>query len=291
MAAERSARVSLVMGDPRWTPSGVRLRRRISRGGDLNWLFLPGGPGIGSQSLHELVDIVDVPGCSWMVDLPGDGSNVDIPGVPAEPYRLWPQVLLEAAHAVAHPVFVGHSTGGQYLLSVPELEGCLEGLVLISTAPDASWRPSFEQMTRRNPLPGVEQASARYQSDPTNEHLRLLTIESAPWNFARHNVAQGAKILARCPYNSRAVQWSDANFDHSYQLAWWPTTLPTLIVSGSADRIVTQTLWQAKRFQTPNTIRRVIAEAGHFPWIEQPTAVHDTFAALTEQIRIHRASV
>ncbi|EUA07894.1 hypothetical protein I545_6382 [Mycobacterium kansasii 662] len=43
----------------------------------MNWLFLPGGPGIGSESLHELVDTVDVPGCSWMVDLPGDGSNVN----------------------------------------------------------------------------------------------------------------------------------------------------------------------------------------------------------------------
>ena len=279
----------LVIGDVRWTPSGVRMRRRASRGGDLNWLFLPGGPGIGSQSLHELVDTVEVPGCSWMVDLPGDGSNVDAPGAPVDPYTVWPDVLLEAAHAVAHPVFVGHSTGGQYLLSVPALNGCLEGLVLISTSPDASWLAGFEQMTRTNPLPGVQQASARYESDPTNEHLRLLTIESAPWNFTSHGVAQGAEILMRMPYNNQAVQWSDANFDRTYQLAWWPTQLPTLVVSGSADRIVPQTLWQDKRFHTPNTIWYVIAEAAHFPWIEQPTAVHDAFAALAEQIRIRRA--
>jgi pimeloyl-ACP methyl ester carboxylesterase len=272
--------------DVHWTPSGVRLRRRASRAGDLNWLFLPGGPGIGSQSLHELVDTVEVPGCSWLVDLPGDGSNVDAPGAAADPYALWPEVLLEAAHAVTHPVFVGHSTGGQYLLSVPALDSCLAGLVLISTAPDASWLPGFAQMTLTNPLPGVQQASARYESDPTDEHLRQLTVESAPWNFTGHGVAQGAEILARMPYNSRAAQWSDANFDHTYQLAWWPTQLPTLIVSGSADRIVTQTLWQDKRFHTPNTIWRVIAEAGHFPWIEQPTAVSDAFAALVDRIRI-----
>ncbi|EUA07840.1 alpha/beta hydrolase family protein [Mycobacterium kansasii 662] len=139
--------------DIQWTTSGLRLRRRASRAGDLNWLFLPGGPGIGSESLHELVDTVDVPGCSWMVDLPGDGSNVNAPGAPADPYDLWPQVLLEAAHAVAHPVFVGHSTGGEYLLSVPALDGCLAGLALVSTAPDASWIPVFEHMTRNNRLP------------------------------------------------------------------------------------------------------------------------------------------
>ena len=59
------------------------------------------------------------------------------------------------------------------------------------------------------------------------------------------------------------MRWSAQNFDRDYQLAWWPTTLPTLIVSGSADRIVIQSLWQANRFQADNVIWRVIADAGH----------------------------
>ena len=63
--------------------------------------------------------------------------NVAAPGAPADPYPLWPQVLLEAVNAVPHPVAVGHSTGGEYLLSVPGLEERLAGLVLVSTAPDA----------------------------------------------------------------------------------------------------------------------------------------------------------
>lgn len=271
-----------------WTPSGVRLRCRIRRAGDLNWLFLPGGPGIGSESLCELIDAVDVAGSSWMVDLPGDGSNVDAPGAPGNPYTLWPQVLLEAARAVAHPVFVGHSTGGEYLLSTPALATCLEGLVLISTAPDASWMPVFEEMARNNPLSGVEKAAARYKSEPTDESLRAVAVESAPWNFTDQGVAKGAEILARMPYNTRAAQWSDENFDRSYQTTWWPTTMPTLIVSGSADRIVTQSLWHSERFHTQNVIWRVIAEAGHFPWIEQPAAVRAAFAAVTQRISTHR---
>ena len=210
------------MQDVYWTRSGVRLRKRFSHAGDLNWLFLPGGPGIRSESLHELVDTVDVPGNLWLVDLPGDGSNVKAPGAPADPYSLWPRVVLEAAHSVAHPVYVGHSTGGEYLLSTPALAGCLEGLVLISTAPDASWMPVFEEMIRNNPLPGVEQATARYESDPTNENLRAVALESAPWNFTAHGLAQGTDVLARMPYNREAVHWSDANFDRNYQLAWWP---------------------------------------------------------------------
>jgi pimeloyl-ACP methyl ester carboxylesterase len=139
-----------------WTRSGVRLRLRHDRPGEHDWLFLPGGPGIGSESLHELVDTVAVPGRSWMVDLPGDGSNVDAPGAGPDPFAHWPHAVLEAARAVDRPVFVGHSTGGEYLLSTPELEPLLSGLVLVSTAPDARWMPVFEAMCARHPLPAVQ---------------------------------------------------------------------------------------------------------------------------------------
>jgi pimeloyl-ACP methyl ester carboxylesterase len=95
-----------------WTPHGVRLRRASSRPGRRDWLFFPGGPGIGSECLAGLVDGADLPGTSWLVDLPGDGSNVDAPGAPSDPYGLWPGVLSEAVDAVADPVVIGHSTGG-----------------------------------------------------------------------------------------------------------------------------------------------------------------------------------
>jgi pimeloyl-ACP methyl ester carboxylesterase len=90
--------------------------------------------------------------------------------------------------------------------------------------------------------------------------------------------------------NQDAVRWSAQNFDRNYQFAWWSTTLTILIVSGSADRIVTQWLWQANRFHTDNVIWCVIADAGHFPWIEQPVAVRNAFAEVTQRISTHRRS-
>ncbi|MFC9229161.1 hypothetical protein ACFTZI_09405 [Streptomyces decoyicus] len=46
VGAERQVR------QERWTASGVRLRQVTSGGGRGNWLFVPGGPGLGSESLH-----------------------------------------------------------------------------------------------------------------------------------------------------------------------------------------------------------------------------------------------
>jgi pimeloyl-ACP methyl ester carboxylesterase len=56
--------------------------------------------------------------------------------------------------------------------------------------------------------------------------------------------------------------------------------VPTLIVSGSEDRIVTQRLWDDTRFAGANVIRREIAGGAHFPWIERPDAVRAAFEAL-----------
>jgi pimeloyl-ACP methyl ester carboxylesterase len=272
------------MADLFFTPSGVRLRRHSRRPGDLNWLFLPGGPGIGSESLEGLADTLDVPGATWLVDLPGDGSNRDPPGSLAIPFDAWPQVVAEAARALPNVVFAGHSTGGMYLLSTPELEPHLEALALLDTAPDALWHPRFVEMTQANPLPDVEAATAIYEADPRDENIAAIAVASAEWNFTPAGLSAGRELLARMPYNSAAVAWSEANFDHVYRASWWPTRMPVLRLAGSDDRIVWQGGWDDPRFQTPNVIERIIEGAGHFPWIENPQAVRAAFAELALRI-------
>ena len=267
-----------------FTPSGVRLRRRAQRLGALNWLLLPGGPGIGSESLHELADCLDVPGTIWMVDLPGDGSNQAPPGAPEDVFSVWPRAVLEAAQAVPDPVFVGHSTGGMYLLDTPELAPILRGLALVDTAPDALWHPRFVAMAEASPLPEVDAAAAIYERDRRDGNIAAVAVASAPWNFSPAGLERGRALLARMPYCRAAVDWSDQHFDHVYAARWWPETMPVLRMAGDEDRIVWQGGWEAPRFQSANVITRLIAGAGHFPWIENPAAVREAFAALAARI-------
>ena len=232
--------------------------------------------------MRELADVVTAPGSIWLVDLPGDGSNVAPPGSGADPFAGWPGVVVEAAEAVPNAVMLGHSTGGMYLLSTPALEPLLCGLVLVSTAPGAQWRESFVEMTRRHPLPAVAAATVAYEAEPTDVHLRDLAVASTEWNFTPEGVAAGRELLARMPYNGAAVAWSANHFDDVYLATWWPRSLPTLIISGSDDRIVDQRLWNEPRFHGPHVTRARIAGAGHFPWIERPRSVGaslDAFAA------------
>ncbi|MDE8650152.1 alpha/beta fold hydrolase [Novosphingobium album (ex Liu et al. 2023)] len=268
-----------------FTPSGVRLRKHSARAGDLNWLLLPGGPGIGSESLDELATALNVPGAVWLVDLPGDGSNRAPPGAAGDPFAAWPQVLVEAARALPNVVFAGHSTGGMYLLATPELERHIVGLALLDTAPDAAWHRHFVAMTARHPLPEVEAATAVYERDRRDGNIAAIAVASAEWNFTAQGLAAGRALLARMPYNAAAADWSEDNFDHVYRALWWPATLPVLVLAGSDDRIVWQGGWGEDRFHTANALFRAIPGGGHFPWIENPTAVAAAFGELAAQVR------
>jgi len=276
------------MIETRFTPCGVRLRRRSGRDGGLNWLLLPGGPGIGSESLEDLAAALSVPGSIWLVDLPGDGSNREAPGALADPFQVWPDAVVEAAQAVAEPVFAGHSTGGMYLLATAALAGRLRGLALLDTAPDAGWHSRFVAMAAANPLPAVEAATKVYEAaegvTARNAALAEVAVASAAWNFTPAGLDAGRALLARAPYNAAAVDWSDAHFDHVYRAAWRPTDIPVLRLAGAEDRIVWQGGWAEPCWRTPNVIERAIPGAGHFPWIENPAAVAAAFDELAARI-------
>ena len=77
-----------------WSKSGARLQFIKSQGGDpLNWLFLPGGPGLGSESLYQLTECLNLPGSLWHLDLPGDGSNVTSDNTAS--FKNWPKALMD----------------------------------------------------------------------------------------------------------------------------------------------------------------------------------------------------
>ncbi len=123
-----------------------------------------------------------------------------------------------------------------------------------------------------------------YEADRRDENIAAIAVASAEWNFTPQGVARGRNLLSRMPYNAAAVDWSDVNFDHVYQARWWPRELPVLRLAGREDRIVWQGGWRQPRFETSNVIDRLVDDAGHFPWIENPLQVRAAFSELTQLI-------
>ena len=261
------------------TPSGARLQMfRSFEGKNLHWLFLPGGPGLGSESLIPLLNILKLPGTVWRLDLPGDGSNTTLDN--KESFAHWSSALIEAVGAFKHVILVAHSTGGMYVLSTPEIEKLLEGLILLDAAPDDGWQASFGEVQKNFPISGLEILAETYRKNPSNEALKALTVASAYHLFTKQGLAAGIEMLKSLSYNYESCQWSEEYFDQTYQAKWVPQTIPTLVLSGEHDLITPQRLFKdAKQFCRDNIVFKSIKNAGHYPWIDNPV---DVVAALSE---------
>lgn len=260
-----------------WSKSGARLQFIKSQGGDpLNWLFLPGGPGLGSESLYQLTKSLNLPGTLWHLDLPGDGSNLTSDNT--ESFKNWPKALIEVVEAFDNVILVGHSTGGMFALDLPLLEEKLRGLVLMDSAPNTSWQTALEEMMKITPIPELEKLDKIYRQNPNNKTLRELTITSAPYFFTSYGLKEGISLLQSLPYNYETCNWSEKHFDTHYKALWIPKKLPTLIFSGTHDYITPVTLFSnLKEFIRDNILIRKIKNAGHFPWIENPQEVITIF--------------
>jgi pimeloyl-ACP methyl ester carboxylesterase len=266
-----------------WTSLKARLQLIATKpGANFNWVFLAGGPGLGSESLAPLTELLNLSGSMWNLDLPGDGSNLTFDD--QEYFSHWSEALVEAISALDQVILVAHSTGGMYALATPALKNLLTGLVLMDSAPDASWQEHFGKAVNQNPLPEVEQLHKLYAKNPNNEMLKKLTILSAPYLFTKAGLQKNLSFLETLPYNFRTCEWSAQHFDQSYQSKWIPH-LPTLIFAGEKDLLTPLSLFADDiGYQAPNILLRKIDDAGHFPWIENPTKVIAVFEEFYQKL-------
>jgi len=64
--------------------------------------------------------------------------------------------------------------------------------------------------------------------------------------------------------------------------------VPTLVLWGASDRVVTKEYGQAYAAAIPNATFEIVAEAGHLPWLEQPA---ETFKRIDRFVAATRAAV
>lgn len=262
-----------------WTSDGGRLQyQSASQSNAINWLFLPGGPGLGSEALAGLTQLLKnkIPGVIWHFDLPNDGSNI----LSDKPISNWRSALIQAITAFDKVILVAHSTPGMYVQTMPELETLLHGLVLIGSAPDASWQKQFGEYCKNNMTSAIEEAEVEYMENPTNKSLRELLIASAQNCFVTEkSLEEGKSLIKRIPVNYAASEQAEKSFDSdNYQATWVPKKVPTLIMAGSNDYITPLDLFQKnKDYQNENIMLKEIAGAGHYPWFENPDDIVKAF--------------
>ena len=228
------------------------------------------------------------------------------PGEGLQPQREWLDLLAQRFHVIAphHPGW-GNSTLPDWLMTVDDLaylyldlaasEG-LEDAVLVGAcfggwiAAEMAVRDTrrFEQLVLIDPL-GIkvrgftERDIADMHAMPRDEYVRLAWADPAKGesdlaqvpDTELAGIARGREAFARFGwkpymYNPRLKRWLHR------------IDLPTLLLWGERDGIVSTTYGQAWQEEIPGARMEIIPHAGHFPHWEQPRDVFDRLGRFAE---------
>ncbi len=253
--------------------NGTRLTSvKKADGVNLNIFCLPGGPGLSSESLRELAELIDTRGAVWLVDFPENGNN-HVKGRELNCFK-WGDYLIDAVKEFDNVVVLGHSFGGHLALSLPELENLIEGLVIVNSSPGLWFEAQAREIKKRN-LPSLQNLHKAYAENPCDETFRPCFISAIPHFVAAEYIDKAKKILSDLPYNHRALKWwVETSQQINWTAGWIPEGIPTLIIGGREDVITPCCLFERDaRFRRPNIEQHIIDNSGHFCWIEKPDEV------------------
>lgn len=218
-----------------------------------------------------------------MVDFPGNGSNLDDSYF--DNFDPWFELFPEIVKKFANPIVVGHSFGGMLPLLYPELETSLTGCVILNSAPTL-WLEEVATYSKELNLQDLTADMQAFIQAPSQETFNAALNACMPYYFPEKTLEKGRQILSQAPFQYRAAVWGQLiALEGKLSAKWVPSQVPTLIIGGQYDCICPFSLFKNdKRFDRQNIRLLLIENAGHCPWVEDPSAVRKAFEDFCSQL-------
>jgi proline iminopeptidase len=245
--------------------------RRFGTSGPV-WVLLSGGPGLESSYVDPIaielarnrtIVVLDQRGTGSSRDAFGDGSQVTVAGAVADLEGLRTELDLPRLS------LIGHSWGAMLSMAYAAMYGNrVASLALLDPGgPDPSFFGAFGARIQARLTPEDTAAAEALQKAGKPPNQAIL-----PGYF--HDRAKGVAFAAAVPEHFdnpdvTKAMFNDVGAHYDVKAALRGTPIPTLLVYGSDDpsRVVEAQLDTL----FPHAVKAVIADAGHFPWIENPT--------------------
>ncbi len=234
------------------------------------WIFLPGGPGLGSEYFSDFMQELKLPGSLWRIDLPGNGSHRPLMETDLS-LSLWRHALKDALSLFSAPILVAHSFGGMLFQSIEISDDLLKGVVLLSSSPKP-FTESVEAAKKKRQLPDRTEALQRLMKNPSDEAFKEYCLQVLCYWFNEEHLETGKEFISSIPVHYLPFTWAP-QFYRTFRRRWQPTPkVPTLIATGEEDLLTPLWLFDEPDFNQPWIQKVRIPKGGHFPWIESMEA-------------------
>lgn len=248
----------------------------------LNWLSLPGGPGMGTKYLIKFVSELNLKGSVFIADFPGDGDNRNTEEIN---YEDWKEGLIEVVNKLTPCILVTHSFSGMFSLTINNLEELLTGLVIMNSAPNNAWLELLKETANTYSLPDITDDIKELYENQTDDQLKKFFYANIPYLFCEHEIPAGRHLLEISSYSVKTKIWGDQKFHNSYKCSWIPNKLPTLIIGSHDDRLLPIKLFSENtEWYRPNIKIVKLYDTGHFPWLSCFDQINEELSGLVKDI-------
>jgi len=244
---------------------------------DPQWLFFPGGPGLGAEYLRAFAQQLKLPGSVYLIDFPKDGTNT------AGELSLdsWGNGLIALLKTFTAPIIVTHSFSAMYLLLLSAIEPLLQGLVLMNTTVSNSFFEHVARMQQRHNLPDLAPAAMQYHLNPKLETYKIFWETYKHYCYTPAELTLGEEMMHHFAYNSLAYYFAIEHIYPNYHSRWVPQQVLTMTIASEHDFICPPNAFiENEEFTGAHIINKLILQAGHCPWLlhqEQVTACFAEF--------------
>ena len=265
----------------RYLDTGYRLKKLPSHPGMLNWLFFPGGPGIGSAYFEKFCIDLDVTGTKYLFDFPKDGTNPE----GSLDLSLWKNGFIDLCESTPNCIVVTHSFSGMFCLTIPDTEQYVKGLVLMATTPSNTFFEHIMAMKETHDLPDISSLLTTYAQDPSVNNYKKFWKTYKHYCFTQQEQEEAEKALALFAYNCDAYSFAVDHFYPHYKSCWVPSKIPTLTIAGNMDCICPPHAFvNNPDYARPNITNLLIQNAGHCPWILDMTTIQRSFRSFQKNV-------
>lgn len=163
-------------------------------------------------------------------------------------------------------------------LLFPELENFLKGFIILNAAP-CLWLSEAVKYSKQFDVPDLSKEMHEFTQNPNQDTFKRALDACMPYYFPKETLEQGRKYLSQVPFSWQpAVWWQRKAVELNFSATWIPQHIPTLIIGAKYDCICPFSLFKNDdRFHRQNIRMLFIENAGHCPWMENPTTVRKAF--------------
>ena len=239
--------------------------KKISLGSKLNWVFIPGGPGLGPEYLSNFLSYQSkLKGSVFTLELPKHCKDFDDHEILINLEEDINQILTELDNVI----LVGHSFGGMLLQSINLQENSYFKIILLCSPPNLNCfdiaKNSYINFSEQE-KESIMLSEKNYSKNKNNTNLQILFKAWAPYYTTYDNFNIYAQMIDKCSFDFEFHEWGNRFFNNFFDSN---RRIPknTIAISSELDKICPSSLFRDYVNQLEDFY--ILPTSQHFPWIQ-----------------------